>query len=154
MYNGRRFYRELATAVCFVSNAGISRTIRKRKKQFFIETWHGDRPIKKVLYDIDSFARNSSIWDDQVADLCIAGSDAGVRQYRSAFRYQGKILDCGTPRNDILLHCSEDMKEAIKGRIGIENRKRVLPDPWFGSGSGTYRRHIYDQGIHHAGRRG
>lgn len=123
--HGTAFYRELATAFCFVTNSGITSAIRKRKGQFFIQTWHGDRPLKKILHDVDP-AKKLKIIDYKLTDLCVAGSEAGVSQYRSAFLYKGEILSVGTPRNDALVNITEAKQNKIKKKLGISQEKKIL----------------------------
>ena len=115
--------REIATAASYVYNTEIQTRIHRRKNQSFIQTWHGDRAIKKVLRD-----RNPSlkIYDDALTTLCIAGSASGSSLYRSAFGYGGEILNTGCPRNDCLFHASEEKTQRIKGRLGIPVDSRVI----------------------------
>ena len=118
------FYKELATSFCFVTNENIGEEIYKRKEQFFIQTWHGDKPLKKVLYDINGFLTN--VIDDVVDDLCIAGSKAGERQYRTAFKYKGEVLMVGTPRNDKLIINNKESLNLIKSKINIPDNTKIL----------------------------
>ncbi len=130
------FYQELATSCCYVTNEGITSTFAKRKGQFFVQTWHGDRPFKKVLYDVPGYGNKKSgiLIDDKVTDLCVAGSDAGEQQFRSAFRYKGEVLKAGTPRNDKLLQNSEEEKKVIRNRLGLGDEKLLLYAPTFRDG--------------------
>ena len=129
------FYRELATSFCFVTNEDIKSYVRKRKGQYFIQTWHGDRPFKKVLYDIDlPIGTNLHVEDEKVTDLCVAASDIGVDVYRSAFRYKGKIIRTGMPRNDCLLQNDENLKRIIRRKIGIDKEKVLIYAPTFRDG--------------------
>lgn len=122
---GAALYREIATSCCFVTNAGITSAINKRENQLFIETWHGDRPLKKILYAIENNEKTDNI-DRKVTDLCIAGSIAGVQQFREAFLYQGEVLCVGTPRNDKLVTCDAKLQNALKQRLGLDAQCKVL----------------------------
>ena len=79
--------------------------IPKRKGQFFIQTWHGDRGFKKVLNDSGHRNRFNMVSESipHYYDLAIAGSEYGKNLYRSAFGYSGEILLKGTPRDDGLV---------------------------------------------------
>ena len=90
------FY-ELATARVWVDNFSKSFYLKLDPEQYYIQTWHGDRAFKKVGYD------NAGVYNkmlEEYATLCVAGSDYGERQIRSAFRYKGEIMKVGYPRND------------------------------------------------------
>ena len=96
----------------------------KKKGQFFIQTWHGDRPLKKILYEIDGF--NHYVADKDITDLCIAGSDSGEKQFRSSFRFNGEIMKVGTPRNDRLVKDDYEYSMEIKQILGIDKEKKIL----------------------------
>ena len=127
--NGSRYYlfTTIAESFCFVSNENMSSGFNKRKKQFFIQTWHGDRAPKKVLYDAyTNGKRPFPVADERVTDLCIAGSDYGESVYRSAFGYNGKVLKVGMPRNDKLIKCSVDETHIIRSRLKINDDTKIL----------------------------
>ncbi len=114
----------LARARIVVDNFNKRSYIRlKYPDQFYIQTWHGDRAFKKVGYD------NPGQYDyliEEHASLCIAGSDYGEMQFRSAFRYKGEVLKAGYPRNDILLRDDPAEEAAIRARLGMDADTRLL----------------------------
>lgn len=125
--NGSSFIRELATCMCYVTNGELSENIYKRKGQFFVQTWHGDRIFKKILYSAQEVDGVSiPILDEFLTDLCVAGSEKGVEMFRKAFRYNGRVLTCGCPRNDKLLINSQDEVIQIKRRLNIDLKKHVF----------------------------
>lgn len=93
-----------------------------RKKQYYIQTWHGDRAFKKVGYDYDPVRPVA----EEYASLCVSGSDYGDRQIRSAFRYKGEILKVGYPRNDILVRNDPEEAAAIRRKLCIDGNIRLL----------------------------
>ena len=120
----------LARARIVVDNFNKRSYIKlKYPDQFYIQTWHGDRAFKKVGYD------NPGQYDyliEEHASLCVAGSDYGEMQFRSAFRYKGEVLKCGYPRNDILLRDDPAESAAIRKRLGMdENTCLLLYAPTF-----------------------
>lgn len=119
------FYKELAKSSCFVTNGGIPIGFPKRKKQFFVDTWHGDRPLKKILYDATGVSR-IEVDDSKLADFCLAGSIFGENVYRTAFKYSGMVINVGIPRNDILFSKNASLSKAIKERIGIKDSAKIL----------------------------
>lgn len=124
---GKDFYRELATSFCFVTNVGITQNIHKRKEQFFIQTWHGDRALKKVLYaEFPDGKGMTPVIDNKVTDLCVAASDLGIQQYKNAFRYNGEILNVGMPRNDILVNGNPSIDSIVRKELGIPRNTKIL----------------------------
>jgi len=121
------FHMHIATACCFIQNEGMSLGLYKRKGQFFIQTWHGDRGIKKILYD-SIMARNVDkkldLADEYLTDLFVVGSDYAENRIKTAFRYLGNVIKVGMPRNDKLVY-PIDMN-LVKQRIGIELDKKIL----------------------------
>ena len=127
-----QFYKAVSSSKVWVSNYSFP-YIRKKKEQFFVQTWHGDKAFKVILKDAckpgeDRFVSESI---DGYCDLAIAGSDYGEKQYRSAFLYKGKILKVGTPRNDILVRNSENQKKQVRTKLGLTNEKVLIFAPTF-----------------------
>lgn len=131
--HGKECLKTFATSFCVVNNENYGPGIYKRKKQYFVQTWHGDRALKKVLYDMALDGKMEiPVTDKQVTDLCVAGSDMGERMYRTAFQYTGEIIKSGMPRNDQLMMDDITKRSLIKNKLGInENTKVLLFAPTF-----------------------
>lgn len=95
---------------------------RKRRGQLCISTWHGT-PLKRIALDEPQYRTAKFARGYFNSDLILSGSDLSGKAYRTAFAWRGEILDCGTPRNDILLRGEPDV---IKKRLGLPENKRVL----------------------------
>lgn len=115
-----KWLKELATAKVTVDNFNKPFYQRKLSGQKYVQTWHGDRGFKKVMYDMDP---NGGYPDHLDLDLAVAGSDFCESMYRTAFRHTGEVLKTGLPRNDCLL-VQKDISEArrecglpIDGRV-------------------------------------
>lgn len=107
-YESAKAIYELATAGIWIDNQRKLPYYKKRKRQKFIETWHGGGgPMKKIgadnprNYDNKPYAKTTNHMN-KVVNLMISNSKCCTRIYRSAFLYQGEVLECGYPRNDIL----------------------------------------------------
>ena len=122
------YYLVLTTAAAFVTNETLeSFFVKKKGKQLFIQTWHGDRAFKKVLYDVwADRKRPEPILDETLTDFCVAGSLYGEKQYRSAFNYKGEVLLEVTPRDDCLYQVDEERILQVKKRIGLSGNKHYL----------------------------
>ncbi len=125
---GKEFYDALSSCFCFVTNTHNRANIRKRPKgQFFIQTWHGDIGFKKVLYDIKTKEQWATpIQDEYITDLCIAASDYGESQYRTAFNYKGEVLRVGTPRNDKLICVDLQEQDMTREKLCIGKDTKIL----------------------------
>ena len=116
-----------ATSKVWVDNACKTLYTSKSNKQVYIQTWHGDRGFKKILYDCHDMEKEKKYYliERQHCDLMVSGSEYGTMQMRSAFRYAGEIMQKGTPRNDILLE-SQDCDKRIKKELQIPEKTKVL----------------------------
>ena len=93
------------------------------RNQLYIQTWHGDRPFKKIGFDHgDQHLRML----EERCSLFLTGSDYGERIIRRAFHYNGEILKAGMPRNDILLHADSKLCAEIRARLGLDANTRAL----------------------------
>lgn len=142
---GKEFYNALSSCFCFVTNTHNRSYIQKRPKgQFFIQTWHGDIGFKKVLYDIKG-NQDLVVCDEFITDLCIAASDYGESQYRTAFRYQGEVLRVGTPRNDKLICVDPQEENMTRETLGIgKGTKILIYAPTFRDSNKAFQRVLVD----------
>ena len=135
-YNSFRYFYELCTAKVWIDNCRKDIYIRKRRGQFYIQTWHGDIAIKKMEKDAASSLYSSYITsaknDSKMADLFVAGNEWIEKIYRDSMWYTGKIEKCGYPRRDILYNISDEKKTSIRRSLNIQdNQKIVLYAPTF-----------------------
>ncbi len=115
-----------ATSKVIVDNFSIPQWFSKRDGQKYIQTWHGDRGFKRILYDSTFLDKDFFRPEKDICDLMVAGSKRGYDKIRSAFRYEGEILQAGSPRNDILLHPSRELIERIKQQYGVDEDTNIL----------------------------
>lgn len=124
------YYKEIYTSGIVVTNNSLPYQIKKRVGQYWISTWHGIGPTKKVAIDInankeDYQGREITKNDRARYDLMIAGSDFCEKLYRSAFQYAGEIAKYGYPRNDIIINRINTKKKIVR-KYGIEYEKRIV----------------------------
>ncbi len=138
-YLSVRYFYELSTAKVWVDNCRKPSYIKKRKNQYYIQTWHGDIGPKRVegeaINDLYSSYVKAAKKDSKMADLFVTGNEAFAKRYRTAFWYDGEIIKCGYPRRDIFFNLSAKKIDEIKNRIGIANAPKIaLYAPTFRSG--------------------
>lgn len=118
--------KALATAQVWVESNRKEAYIRKRKKQYYIQLWHGGLALKKIEGDCANYLGQSYISrakkDSAMTNLYISNGSFCTDMYRRAFWFQGKIEEFGTPRMDFLLQ-----EDTIKKR----NTKTSLSIPLF-----------------------
>ncbi len=123
-----KYLRERASSVAFINNETMTEELYKRRGQFFIQTWHGDRGIKKILFDSlkarGISAKDYGFADHKLTDMFVVGSDYAKNRIRTAFQYNGQVLLSGCPRNDCLVNPGDC--ETIKRRLGISPDQKVL----------------------------
>ena len=119
---------EMATARCFVDNFNRPIYLEKYAGQLYVQTWHGDRGFKKVLYDMPDPLPYP---DGEQIDLAVSGSAFGTGVYRTAFRYSGEVMQVGMPRNDMLVKGGAEFAAKVRKRVGVGTRKVMLYAPTF-----------------------
>lgn len=142
-YESVKAIYELATAKVWVDNQRKLPRYKKRTSQYFIETWHGGGgPMKKIGADNPRNFNNkpyekTSKHMDRIADLMISNSTCCTRIYRSAFHFTGEILECGYPRNDILVNEHSHLREKVYHYFKLPlSYKTVLYAPTYRNGRG------------------
>lgn len=143
--NSLKYFYCLATSKYWISNNRMNIFIRKRKKQIYIQTWHGGLALKKIEYDAqDKLSRlytEVMKVDNNKIDYLISNSDFCTKMYRNAFKYKGKILEIGTPRNDILIMNNEEVIEKVRKYYRLKDEKILLYVPTFRN---SYDKNPYD----------
>ena len=145
---------ELATAAVWVDNQRKLWYHRKRKKQFFIETWHGGaETLKKIGADNPANFNNkpyehTSRHMDKIVNIMVSNGTLCNEIYKSAFLYNGNILECGSPRNDILVNCPETFITKVKDFFNIPyNANIVIYAPTYRNGRKTDKMQLDGQRI-------
>ncbi len=129
-YKSLRSIYELCTAKIWIDNRRKPPYVRKRKNQCYIMTWHGYMAIKKVEKDAEHCLEARYIdmakQDSKMIDYFISGSKWETKCISTAFWYDGKILNIGYPRSDILLRDNEKIRSKVKKKYGINTKDKIL----------------------------
>lgn len=124
------YEEEINSAGVMVSNNNNA-PVNKKKEMYFINTWHGTGPFKKVNASI-AVNRNNADWMKRMkriynqTDLFVSNSADNTEMFRESFLYEGEILECGSPRNDILFENGRDIRKQVCGDLHIGPRKKIL----------------------------
>ena len=129
-YKSLAFYYEMTTSGIWIDNCRKYHYMRKRKNQYYIQTYHGDVGIKKAEGDaIQSLSYKyiyDAINDSKMIDLFISGNRWMTEGIRRAYWYSGKIAEIGSPRRDIFYNASEKDYIRIRNNLGISCASKVL----------------------------
>jgi CDP-glycerol glycerophosphotransferase len=131
--SSREYYEVLAQARYVITNDLLPSWFRRREGQTCLQTWHGT-PLKRIGFDIGrpQFS-NGLIYPDLLResvaswDMLVSPNSFSTAIFRSAFRFDGEILESGYPRNDPLHHADrEERAAAIRERLGLPAGKRIV----------------------------
>lgn len=126
-----KYYYYMATAKYWVINRRQARRLKKRDEQIILSTWHGT-PLKRLGLDLENiyysspktkiiFYNTAKVWD-----YLVSPNRYTTNILRSAFGYEGEMLETGYPRNDILYNADDGKIEDIKSRLNIPKNKKVI----------------------------
>lgn len=129
--NSIRSIYEQVTAKIWIDNVRKQSFVLKRKKQYYIQTWHGGIPLKKIEYDafnsIGLRYINNMINDNRMIDLMVSNSKYTSNLYRTAFKYNGEILETGIPRNDCFISKMNELKLSAYSKLKfIDKQTKIL----------------------------
>lgn len=133
-YRGVKRLKALASAGVWVDNCRKYESI-KRKKQFYLQTWHGFA-LKRIEKDVEDKLEPEYVEgckkDSAQCDAIITGNEHMARLFRNSFWYDGPILKTGTPRNDIFYQDHNALHAKVCKAYGLpEDRKLALYAPTF-----------------------
>jgi CDP-glycerol glycerophosphotransferase len=108
------------------ANSGLPRYFQTRPGCTFVQTWHGT-PLKRIGFDIEqpTFAGHDKYFqrlkrDVERWDMLISPNSFSTEIFRSAFRFEGRILETGYPRNDILVGPDVTRRRAeVRSALGL-----------------------------------
>lgn len=139
-YSLRSIY-ELATSAIWIDNCRKGNWVYKRKKQIYIQTWHGGIALKKIERDaignLPEGYEEMAIHDSRMTDYYISPAKWCTNLYKNSFWYNnGRILETGYPRSDVLYKDSISVSEAVREKYGIGKSNVVLYAPTFRADGG------------------
>ena len=128
-FKSLRFLILSITAKVFITNGYVPSYIPFRKKQFVLSTWHGGGAYKRGGLDIVNNIPSYKIVELQTASLskmissCVAFSEIF---HKSFLIPNDKFLNCGLPRNDILINRNVSIMKKVKNKLQIPQENKVI----------------------------
>lgn len=120
---------ELATAKIWVKNNMSAIDLGKRKKQYYIQTWHGSGPKKCGVLTPQESSPIYMLFLRLVmnnVNVVLSNSSFQTKKFREEFLYDGRILEVGFPRNDLLLRDDQRKKYSVKDFLKIDRDTKVI----------------------------
>ncbi len=126
------YFWALGRAKYWVNNQNFPHYVRRRPDGVYLQTWHGT-PLKRMLHDLDVVHGRDAGYLDRVTTASrqwttlVSPSPFATQALRSAFRYEGEVLEVGYPRNDVFFgEQREVVAAAVRRRLGIAPGKKVV----------------------------
>ncbi|MBQ3912490.1 MAG: bifunctional glycosyltransferase family 2 protein/CDP-glycerol:glycerophosphate glycerophosphotransferase [Lachnospiraceae bacterium] len=127
-----RYAYYVARCKFFVFNTKQPGWMKKRDEQVFLETWHGT-PLKRLAFDMEDNFSAAPGYKKQIYgltrkwDYLVSANAFSTERFRSCFMYNGKMLEYGYPRNDILHRPDrEELAASIRKKLGIPADKKTI----------------------------
>ncbi|MCR8893814.1 CDP-glycerol glycerophosphotransferase family protein [Bacteroides sp. ET336] len=129
-YYSLSFFYELCTAKFIVTNYRMPLFFRKRKRQIYIQTWHSSLRLKTIEKDAESKLTPEYVkmakHDSKAIDCLLSGCRYSTDIFKSSFWYDGFILECGTPRNDLFFTQVSNIRKKIDFTYSISEHTRIV----------------------------
>ena len=123
---------EEATAKIWIDNCRKQPYVRKRKKQYYIQTWHGGPSfvLKKIEKDAEMsltpYYAAQAKHDSLLIDLLLSCEKNRKDVYAATFWYNGEILECGSPGDDLFFGDNAAIKEKVVSHFSIDKDAGII----------------------------
>ncbi len=143
VYDGdiNAYKEEMATAKVWLYDVLVPEYLQKTEGQFYIQVKHwGSITLKKFYldepgYQLDLKRVQKLHHNTNMMDYIMVGSEFDKNSCKTGFGYNGKFLEVGSPRTDVLYE--KNVKEKVRRYYGLDDdTKLVIYAP-------TYRDHDY-----------
>jgi CDP-glycerol glycerophosphotransferase len=130
----RHFYLQFTSGL-LISDDSLYHGLIRRKKQVYLNVWHGGINYKRLgregISFEDSLMEKIFVLKNPCPDYMVAGSRFFAENMKTAFGFDRTVfLECGLPRNDVIFH-NALLQGNVKRFYGIEDKKVILYAPTF-----------------------
>lgn len=142
MFKSRGYAIFTARAKYLINNMAFPTDFVKRQGQIFLNTWHSVT-VKSLGYDIPDGNRlnKNMLRNLLMADYLVSPNEFTTKIYDEAFRlreiYQGKYIEQGSPRNDLVAHTKKEeiLQKLARTGIQVDGGKEIIlyAPTWFGA---------------------
>lgn len=133
-----RYFWTMSRAKYWVFNQNVHDLCRRPRGTHYLQTWHGT-PLKRMQNDVPVMHGRADDYHQKAQELVgrwsslVSPSPYATKAFRSAFGYDGRIIESGYPGNDVF-HTEVGRRRAHGTRIRLglaPDRKVVLYAPTF-----------------------
>jgi CDP-glycerol glycerophosphotransferase len=112
----------LESADLVIANTHTDIEWAKKRGATYLQTWHGT-PLKRIHHDVlwsppgllERFDQDIARWD-----VLVSPNSASTPRLRQAFRFHGRIIETGYPRNDVLNDPGRDsLRASVRRQLGL-----------------------------------
>ncbi|MFE9422203.1 CDP-glycerol glycerophosphotransferase family protein [Kitasatospora sp. NPDC006697] len=126
------WFEAMATTKYLVTSAQLPDFFVVRPDQVVLQTWIGT-PLKRIGHDFEKIWFIDSNYlkhlDREVPQWSklVSGSSFASPVLRSAFKFEGELLETGYPHNDVLFSADREKRAAeVRRRLGLPEGKKVV----------------------------
>jgi CDP-glycerol glycerophosphotransferase len=141
IFRSEEWWRALGSSRYVVTNCWMPKRFTRHEDQQVLQTWHGT-PLKLLGFDRLGTRRGAAYRTRTMREVeqwlyLIAQNPFSSNVFRSAYGYQGNVLEIGYPRNDILSTAGSEHGRAVRKQLGIaDDELVVLYTPTWREGAG------------------
>ena len=125
-----KYLYNLLTSKIVIDNVESWSILPKRTGQYVINTWHGGGAYKGVGLKrkdtSETLDKNMLRKNERISIYLSSSKVFSQMTLRESFQYNGKIMECGMPRNDLLIKNDENKKNIIKEKLGINKKTGIV----------------------------
>ncbi|WP_371632725.1 CDP-glycerol glycerophosphotransferase family protein [Streptomyces sp. NBC_01259] len=126
------WHEALARSRYVVTNTQLPEWFERREDQTVVQTWHGT-PLKRIGLELAGTVQSNAAYIGTLKQrarqwsFLVSPNTFSTPVLRRSFGFEGEVLECGYPRND-LFHAADRTKvaAAVRERLGIPKDKRVV----------------------------
>lgn len=126
----KEFIKEMATAKIWISNVRLPIYMSKRKKQYYIQTWHGGMATKMVekdvMHSLTKYYVRMAKKDGSRTDIMISNCKLLTKIYYKSFWFNGDICEYGTPRNDNIINFPNEYRKKVYKYYNLDKDINIL----------------------------
>lgn len=129
-FNSLKYFYHAMTSRVFLTNSGGFAYIPFKKDQHVINTHHGGGAYKTCgmdMYEDTPLFRKDLKLSSSQTELFLSTNRKFTEVVSKAILLpKERFWEIGMPRNDILIHGDEELKEKVRAKLGLEKREKLV----------------------------
>lgn len=103
---------------------------RKRRGQFYIQTWHGSFCTKHLEQDCEQFLNRGYLRatkaDSAKTDLMYSNNDFTINLFKTKFWYSGPVIKSDSPQLSVVVNTPADLKDKVYKTLGLNPEDKIV----------------------------